>query len=779
MAEPKAGVAGRLAAFFIDSKLTPLFVLASLLLGLFAVVQTPREEEPQIVVPLVDVFVEAPGLSAAEVEKRVTAPMEKLLWEIPGVEYIYSTSSPGGSMAVVRYYVGEDEEKSIFKTYNKLYANLDLIPPGVSRPLVKSRSIDDVPILGLTLWSAEVDALALRRIAAEVEDQIKRIDDVSQTHLIGGLRRQIRVELDADRLAAHGASAEAVLQAVGAANRRVEAGRLVAANREVLVEAGAFLADAGEIGALVVQTHGGRPVYLRDVARVVDGPEEPSSYVRFGLGAGAGAAADSPRGETHQAVTLSVAKRKGTNAIEVAQRVLDKVERLKGAVVPAGVEVAVTRHYGETAREKSDELLLHLGVATFSVILLMWLALGGREAGVVGVAIPVTLGLTLFVFYLYGYTLNRITLFALIFSIGILVDDAIVVVENIVRHFRLPANDGRPLRQVAIEAVDEVGNPTILATGTVIAAILPMAFVGGLMGPYMRPIPVGASAAMVFSLLVAFVVTPWAALRLLKRGGHGEGGEKEGVSVRLYRRAMRPLVAGGKARLLFLTAMVGLLLMALALVAVRFVVVKMLPFDNKSEFQVMVNAPEGHSLEKTLGLSQEMGAYLATVPEVHDYQIYAGTSGPFNFNGLVRHYFWRRGANVADIQVNLLPKHGRDAQSHAVAKRVRPRLTEIARRHGARIEVAEVPPGPPVLQTLVVEVYGPDYEGQIEVARRLRDLLDRTEGVVDVDWYVEEEQEKRVLEVDREKAGLHGISVAAVECFGRVPQRQIAKACDF
>jgi multidrug efflux pump subunit AcrB len=753
------GVAGRIAAYFIDSKLTPLLIVASLLMGAMAVVLTPREEEPQIKVPMIDVMVQAPGLTPAEVEQRVTNPMEKLLWEIPGVEYVYSTSSPGMSLAIVRFYVGQDEEDSILKTYNKLYANFDRIPAGVSPPLVKPRSIDDVPILSLTFWSDRYDGFMLRRVAAQVEGAVKEIRDVAETRLLGGLRRQVRVELQPDRMAGYGVAPGQVLQTVQAANRQLAAGHLAESNRDVLVETGSFLATAEDVGAVVVSARDGRPVYLRDVAAVVDGPEEPSAYVRFGVGP----ADRRDAAGTYPAVTLSVAKRKGTNAIDIANLVLAKVKGLEGTVVPGDVHLTVTRNYGETATEKSNELLFHMGLATISVIILVWLTLGLRESGVVGVAIPVTLGLTLFVFYLYGYTLNRITLFALIFSIGILVDDAIVVVENIVRHSRLPANSGRPLTEVAVEAVDEVGNPTILATLTVIAAILPMAFVGGLMGPYMRPIPVGASAAMIFSLLVAFIVTPWAARRLLGRGGDGHhGASGDDWTTRLYRRSMGPLIAHSRSRLVFLAGMVGLLLMALALVAIRFVVVKMLPFDNKSEFQVMVNMPEGTTLETTDGVAQELGAYLATVPEVVNYQVYSGTSGPFNFNGLVRHYFMRQGPNVADLQVNLVPKGERSAQSHDVAKRVRPHLVQIAARHGARIEVAEVPPGPPVLQTLVAEVYGPDYGRQIEVAQQVRRVFETTPGVVDVDSYVEDLQPRYRLVVDKEKAALNAVSTETI-----------------
>jgi len=664
-------------------------------------------------------------------------------------------------MAIVRYLVGQDEEDSILKTYNKLYANFDKIPPGVTPPLVKPRSIDDVPILALTFWSKEYTSFMLRRIAAEVGDAVKEITDVSETHLIGGLRRQVRVELFPDRLAGYGISPGQVLQVLQGANQQLPSGRISAGNEDVLIETGSFLESAEDVGSVVVSARRGRPVYLRNVARIVDGPEEPTTYVRYGTGP---ASQEQVRG-TYPAVTLSVAKRKGTNAIDLAEQVLAKVETLKGRVIPGDVTVSVTRNYGETAKEKSDELLFHMALATISVIILIWVTLGLRESGVVGVAIPVTLGLTLFVFYLYGYTLNRITLFALIFSIGILVDDAIVVVENIVRHYRLPGNRDRPIVEVAVEAVDEVGNPTILATLTVIAAILPMAFVGGLMGPYMRPIPVGASAAMVFSLLVAFIVTPWAALRLLRRSDDGDGdGDEDGEdwTTRLYRRAMGPLIAFGRVRAVFLVCMVGLLVMSLALVGIKFVVVKMLPFDNKSEFQVIVNTPEGTTLESTAAVAQEIGTYLASVPEVTDYQVHAGTSGPYNFNGLVRHYFLRRGPNVADVQVNLVPKHGRDAQSHDVAKRVRPHLAEIARRHGARIEVAEVPPGPPVLQTLVAEIYGPDYERQIQVAEQIRQVFEETEGVVDVESYVEEEQGKFRFVVDKEKAALNAVSTEAV-----------------
>ncbi len=726
------GLAGKVARAFIGSKLTSLIVAASILLGLGAVAMLPREEEPQIVVPMIDVFVQMPGASAKEVEERVTKPMEKLLWEVPGVEYIYSTSSPGMAMAVVRFYVGQDEEGAIVRLNQKMLANFDLIPPGASQPLVKPRSIDDVPILALTLSSDRYDHFTLRRVAAQVHDQIKEINNVSEVKIIGGQRRQIRVLLDEARMSAHNVAPAAVVPMLEQSNRQSQSGSFSSGNREFLVETGVFLRSAEEIGGVVIGVFNDRLVYLRDVAKIEDGPEEPADYVMFGLGDGASKhEPGNPQSAIHNpqsaqpAVTISVAKRKGVNAIEIADKVLEKVEHLKGSLIPSDVTVATTRNYGETASEKSNELLLHMMIAIFSVAVLIWLALGLRESGIVAIAIPVTLALTLAVFYFYGYTLNRITLFALIFSIGILVDDAIVVVENIARHSRLPENKGRSIREVAVEAVDEVGNPTILATFAVIAAILPMAFVGGLMGPYMKPIPVGATAAMLFSLLVAFIVTPWASLRLLKRQDGHEDNEESRIT-KLYRAVMGRLIRVPSWRNGFLLIVTLLLLASVSLLFLKAVRVKMLPFDNKSEFQIIIDMPEGAPLEQTAAVTREIGDYIRTVPEVTDYQMYVGAASPYNFNGLVRHYFLRRGPNVADIQVNLVGKDERDAQSHDIAKRVRPQIQEIAKRYNARVKVAEVPPGPPVLQTLVAEIYGPDYQRQIEIAKQIRDIFDRT-----------------------------------------------------
>ena len=752
-----ASLAGRIAGVFVSSKLTPIAVLASVLLGVFAVLRLPREEEPQIKVPIIDVFAALPGATPEEVENRLTRPMEKLLWEIPDVEYVYSTSSPGSALTVVRFQVGTNIEAALVRLNQKLAGNADRIPAGVAAPLVKSRTIDDVPVLAVTFHSRTFDHLALRRLAAQVDDVVKAVPEVAETVLIGGNRRAVRVQLDRTALAARGLAPADVAASLRQANRQVQAGSRPFAGTEVLLETGAFLRDAAEVGAVVVGVAAGRPVHLRDVASIADTAEEPADYVLHGSAAGG----------LEAAVTLSVAKRPGANAVEVVERVLARVEALRGSLLPAEVGVTVTRDYGHTAAEKGNELLLHMGIAVFGVALLILLFLGWRESLVVLLAIPSTLALTLFIFYLYGYTLNRITLFALIFSIGILVDDAIVVVENIVRHVRLPGAAGKPLSRIALEAVDEVGNPTILATWAVIAAILPMAFVGGLMGPYMRPIPVGSTAAMLFSLAIAFTVTPWAAIRVLKRHtGHGAGTPAAHDHdqapgdwfTRLYYRVMGPLLDQPRWRWAFLAGIVLLLLGSAGLVLIGKVQVKMLPFDNKSEFQVVIDAPEGTTLEQTTRIAQEMAAALRTHPEVRDWQIYAGTAAPFNFNGLVRHYYLRRGPNVADIQVNLVPKEQRADQSHAIAKRIRPAVAAIARKHGAAVAVAEVPPGPPVLQSIVAEVYGPDPERRAALAREVKRLMGETAGVVDIDWYVEDPQPRVRYVVDRTKAALHGIT---------------------
>lgn len=757
------GIAGRLAHTFLNSKLTPLFIAASLAIGAFAVAIIPREEEPQILVPMLDITTAMPGASPAEVEERVTLPIENLVHQISGVEYVYSTSSPGQSLVIVRFLVGTPQEDALIKVYSKLYSNFDHMPAGVSQPLIKARSIDDVPILALTLWGQHYNGYQLRAIAAEMQHNFEQISDVSETTIIGGLPRTMRVQLSTAKLNAYGISPLAIVGHLQAANATLQAGNFAENNQEVRVDVGNTFNRREDLEAVVVGVVRGQPVYLRDVAdKVVDGAPDPADYVVFG-----NANAGSAGGATGQypAVTITVAKRKGTNATNIANAVLASVHRMQGVTVPNDVTITTTRNYGETAKDKSDELLEHLLLATLSVTLLVALFLGWRESGVVLLAIPVTLALTMSVFYFLGYTINRVTLFALIFSIGILVDDAIVVVENMVRHFRLPESHGRPMSEVAVEAVAEVGNPTILATFAVIAAVLPMAFVRGLMGPYMRPIPVGASAAMLFSLLVAFVVSPWAAIRLL--GKHLGGArilepETENWRTRLYRRIMTPLIRSPRNRLFFFIGVAVLLLISVALVPTGLVRVKMLPFDNKSELQVIINMPDGTPLEQTARVAQALGDELARQPDVLNYQTYTGTSGPYNFNGLVRHYYMRRQPNQADIQVNLLPAKQRSVQSHAIAKRLRPLMDAIGNQYGARIQVSEVPPGPPVVQTLVAEVYGPDLAGQTQVAQQIKSIFQKTPGVVDTDWYVEDPQPRMVMRVDEVKAAQHGIAVSDV-----------------
>ncbi|MFN8610608.1 MAG: efflux RND transporter permease subunit [Vulcanimicrobiota bacterium] len=748
------GLAGRLAGFFLNSSLTPLLILVSLLLGLGATAILPREEEPQITVPMADVLVAMPGASAEEVEQRLTTPLEKLVRELPGVEYVYSTSRPGGTALIVRFLVGTPAEDALVRLYSKIYANLDRVPSGASGPLIKAHSIDDVPVLALTFSSSSLGPYQLRAVAAQVEEEVKKVADVSETTLLGGLRRQLRVELLPDQLAAHHLSPLALAQSLQGENIRRLSGPTVQDGQAWMVGTGETLSDAAEVERLVVGLEDGKPVYLGEIATILDGPEEPAALAFH---------EENARPGLRPAVTLAIAKRKGANATVVSSRVLKKIAELKRTLIPSQVEVSVTRDYGQTAAERSNELLMHMLVAVGSVTALMWLALGHRESGVVAIAIPVTLALTLATFVFYKFTLNRVTFFALIFSIGILVDDAIVVVENVVRHLRLPESRARSHSEVVLEAVSEVGNPTILATLAVVAAILPMAFVSGLMGPYMLPIPLGASAAMLFSLLVAFTIVPWAALRILgSTGDKGPEHHGDDAMTRLYRRLMGRLLHDSRVRWLFLVCIALLLLTAVALVPLRAVIFKMLPFDNKSEFQILVDMPEGTPLEKTMQVLRRLSRPLADVPEVTGFEMYAGTSAPFNFNGLVRHYFMRSGPHLGDLQVNLLPKEERARQSHAIAKELRSKLQPLAQELGAVVQVAEIPPGPPVLQTLVCEIYGPSPEGRLDLATRVKKLYAQTEGVVDVDWYVEDPQPLLNLQVDRQQAALSGLNSATI-----------------
>lgn len=741
------GIAGHLAKTFIRSKLTLLLALAAILLGLFATLKLAREEEPQIKVPMFDVFVPFPGASAKEVEERVINVGERKLWEIPGVEYIYSMAEPNFAMFIVRFKVGTNPDDAMTRVYTKTFANIDMLPLGAGQPLIKPRSIDDVPVLALTLHGKDVSPLELRQAAATLRQEISAVTNVSDTEIIGGRRRQFLVHFDPAKLAAYRITPLELAGLLQSANKRLPAGHMTGKEQTIRVETDALIRSVQELRSVIVGLSGGNPIRLSDVATVTDGPDEFEQGVWTAI---KDASTPAP------AVTLAVSKRRGANATVVVEQIMRRINHAK-ALLPSELQIGVTRNYGETAKQKSNELLFHVLLATVSVTLLIALTLGLREALVVIIAIPVTLALTLVIYTLFGYTLNRITLFALIFSIGILVDDAIVVVENIHRHFMM--KDGRSIWDLSVEAVAEVGNPTILATWAVIAAILPMAFVGGLMGPYMRPIPVGASFAMLFSLAIAFIISPWAFAHILdwwKPKSHAA--HKEGKLDHFYRLGMRRLLENAKLRGWYLASTGVLLLAAMSLVFFKRVTVKMLPFDNKDEFEVVLNLPESAALSQTRQAAMEMSEALLKMPEVRQVTSYIGTAGPYNFNGLVRHYFLRQRPNQADLVVNLTGRHERNRQSHAIAKEARGPLHMIAQKYNARLQVAEIPPGPPVLSTLVFEIYGPNAARRNEFASRVRQLLERSEGIVDVDTYVADPQPLDRLIVDREKATLNAIA---------------------
>lgn len=753
------GPAGRLAKAFTDSKLTLLFIVAAILLGFLAVAITPREEEPQILVPMVDVMVPFQGATPREVEERVTTPAEKLLWGIPDVEYIYSTSRSGGSFITLRFKVGTELEPAVVRVHHKLREYLPEMPNGVTFPLIRSYTIDDVPFLALTIHGGGKDGFELRKIAQTFARELSEIPDVSKIETLGGESRQVKILPDPTKMRAHGVSMLELFDPLISGNLQGHVGKIEGRDPELLAEVGGFFKSADDLKGIVIGIKGGRAVRLGDVAEVIDGAAERETSVLF-----------AKRGSvTGEAVTLSFSKRPGTNATELVDRIIKKAELIKRRALPEGVAYDVTRNYGKTAKEKSDELIKHLLIASLSVVALIAVALGIRFSLVVGVAVPVTLSLTLLIYYLFGYTLNRVTLFALIFSIGILVDDAIVVVENIHRHMHLPENRDRTLSDIIVAAVGEVGNPTILATFAVIAAILPMAFVRGLMGPYMRPIPIGASMAMLFSLAIAFTISPWVAKlvhrKRVKPVCIAQEMTKDKLSLldNVYHRVMGALLDKQRARMIFAGVIGVFFTTVIMLVAFKAVRVKMLPFDNKSEFQVLIDLDEGRPLEATLAVAKEMGSYLGEVEEVENYQIYAGVNAPINFNGLVRHYFLRRAANGADIQVNLIDRHERARQSHEIAKSVRAKLVEIATNHRARVKVVEIPPGPPVLSTLVAEIYGPKLDGQIELADRVKSVFNATPGVVDSDWMVEHRQGKRIIEIDRRIASLKGVPIDRIE----------------
>ncbi len=779
--DARLGLAGSLARIFLRSKLTPLIVAASLLLGVAAVFLTPREEEPQIVVPMVDVIVPMPGATPREVESQLTTPLERRLWGISGVEYLYGTSRPGAALLTVRFKVNDPLEPSLVKVHQELMAHPELLPAGALQPVVRLLTIDDVPFLTLTLHGDPPQpAGELRKLAEEVARELADVPQTAQVRVLGGARRVVRIEPDPERLRSLGVSLGELEPALRSAQAQLPAGALVDGGRRVQLEAKGYVLSAAELRRVVVASRGERPIYLEDVARVTDGPEPEPAVVLM-------ARKGTPGFE--QAVSITLAKRPGTNATELAERVTKKVEALRGRLLPSSVAVSVTRNYGETAGDKSNELIEHLLIATLSVIALILLAMGWRSAVVVGVAVPVTLALTLLLTYLFGYTLNRVTLFALIFSIGILVDDAIVVVENVHRHLYLPGPK-KSFARTVVEAVDEVGNPTILATFAVIAAILPMAFVRGLMGPYMRPIPIGASAAMLFSLAIAFILSPWAAMLVFRKQANLPATDASGLHpadpdhdamepetddpqahpdslpetrlTRLYRKVMSTLLGSVSARLAFLALVLVLLGGAMSLVAFRLVKVKMLPFDNKSEMQVQLDMPAGTPREEALAIGQALARRAIDEPEVRDVEVYSGVAAPFTFVGMVRHSFFREAPEQVDLQINLVPKGDRKAQSHAIAMRLRPALEALAHPAGGRLKVVEIPPGPPVLDTLVAEVYGPTAEVRERLAREVLDAFRTTQGVVDVDSTLNPTAPKLSLVLDREKAALHGIAPAAV-----------------
>ncbi len=779
----KRSLTTRIVEVFLTSKLSILFLLASLIAGALALAVTPREEEPQIVVPFADVFVEFPGATAAETENLVATPLETKLWEIDGVEYVYSMSRPGQAVVTVRFFVGEDRERSLVKVWNKVMSNQDAVPSGVTSWIVKPVEIDDVPIVLLTLSSPDphYDGAALRRIADEVLEQLGHVPHTGRRWVVGGQRRLVTVYVDPAALASRNVSLLQVVRALETANLNVQAGTFERNNREVLLEAGPFLGSRAEIEQTLVGSPDGRPIYVRDVARVLDGPEEPSTYTRIGFGpAAAGArrleeggdgesggvgAAPVPAGDERPAVTIAVAKRKGTNAVHVAESVLAQVAQLRGSIIPESVDVHVTRDYGETANHKVNELVEHLLIAIATIIVLLAIALGPKEAFIVALAVPMTLAITLLLDLICGYTINRVTLFALILSLGLLVDDPIVDVENIFRHFRLRRE---PPLAATLTAVDEVRPPTILATFTVIVSFLPMFFITGMMGPYMAPMAFNVPVAMLMSLVVAFTVTPWASYHLLK-GAYEHGADeapfdlRRSAVYRLYRATLEPLLTRPRRAWLFLIG-VGLAFVASALLAVtRAVPLKMLPFDNKNELALVIDMPRGTPLEATDAAARDLGRYLATVNEVTDFETYVGTASPLDFNGMVRHYYLRQGGHVGDIRINLLPKMERAQQSHAIALRIRPEIERIARAHGTNVKIVEAPPGPPVLSTLVAEIYGPldaAYERLIEVSKGVRATLERIPGVVDIDDFAEADHEQVTFRLDREKAALTGVTVA-------------------
>jgi len=759
MNDSQYGIAGRLAASFLESQLTPLLMVAGVLLGLFAVLVTPREEEPQINVTFADVFIPFPGASASEVEKLVTIPAEQILSEISGIKHVYSQSRPSMSIVTVRFKVGEDRTAAIVRLYNKVFSNSDWFAPslGVGQPIVKPKGIDDVPIVNVTLWSDDpsLGAYELGRIGHALEVELKKVPGTRDIYNIGAPEQVVHVLLDAQEMSGYGISVDDLQRSLVASNTSIEAGSIVRDNKSIPVKAGAFLSDADQLVELVVGVRDGMAVHLGDVAKVHYGPYQPEEYVQHTVMSGASH-------QSYPAVTIAVAKKPGTNAVDISTSVIDRLEQMKGVVIPQNVNVDITRNYGKTADAKARKLIQKLMFATLSVVVLVWITMGWREAAIVGIAVFVTLAVTLFASWAWGFTINRVSLFALIFSIGILVDDAIVIVENVHRR----SGDGS-LVGIIPSAVDEVGGPTILATFTVVAALLPMAFVTGLMGPYMSPIPINASTGMIISLLVALTITPWLCFRMMK-STHDAGDQESGRANRLGRffdALLSPFLNAPGARLKRLLLGVGVLvaiILSMYLVVTQSVVLKMLPFDDKSEIQVVVDLPEGSSVEHTNRVLEALGNEIARVEEVENYQSYAGTASPIGFNGLVRQYYLRQEAHLGEIQINLVPGSERQRKSHDIALEVRNHIQPIAASFGAAAKVVEVPPGPPVFAPLVAEVYGMDYAGRKATAERLRQMFSDTKDIVDIDDTIEQPAERLNIVVDRQRAALLGVSQESV-----------------
>lgn len=761
------GISGRISKAFLTSQLTPLLAIIALLLGIFAVIVTPREEEPQINVTMANVMIPFVGASSHDVETLVATPAEQVLSQIQGIEHIYSVSRPNMAILTVQFKVGVERSEAIVRLYDAINSHKDWLKPvvGVGEAIIKPKGIDDVPILSLTLWTKDNTRAAydLSQIAHSTEIELQRVAGTREVKTIGDTPRVLRVILDSELLRANGLAALEVASALQRSNIAILAGDTVANNQSIPIEANDFLRNADDVANLVVGVYQQKPVYLSDVATIVDGADTAKSYVWLGTGAAAKSKNINANGE-FPAVTIAISKKTGENAVDVSERLLQRVEELKNTLIPNGVEVTVTRNYGETANDKAQKLIQKLIFATFSVVVLVFLTLGKREALIVGTAVILTLSATLFASWAWGFTLNRVSLFALIFSIGILVDDAIVVVENIHRRMLI---DHKPLLHVIPEAVDEVGSPTILATFTVIAALLPMAFVSGLMGPYMSPIPINASMGMIISLLIAFIITPWLALKLLKTE-HTTTPAATTLDSRLnagFRRVMSPFLhatTGRKRRHQLYAAIVALIALSISLGVVKWVVLKMLPFDNKSEFQVIVDLPAGTPVEKTAAVLHDMGAYLATIQEVSDYQAYAGTAAPINFNGLVRQYYLRADAEQGDLQVNLVDKHQRSRKSHDIANAVRPELEKIAHTYGANVKVVEVPPGPPVMSPLVAEIYGADEAGRANIAKAVRQVFENQADIVAIDDSLRAQSPQNRVLIDQNKAMTLGVTPQAI-----------------